>query len=431
MTSYCYEALDSTGLKTQGTLEVTDQSEALRRIKDMGLFPMRIAAANRRRRLPASPFRRLVHSRHIVPRPARLFGSRVRPKALAVFTRQLATLVEAGMPLLRGLHLLHEQEENPAVKHVIESLAASIESGSSLSESLAAHPKLFSPLYLNMVKAGELSGALEVTLRRLADFLEQAHRIKGKVKAALFYPAAVLFVATSILCLLMVYVVPQFEQVFHDLLPGSAMPAFTAAVLGISQAIKNHLPMAGLVLLAWVASLVCVVRTRTGRWWFDGLKLRMPVLGKVFRKAAIARFARTLGTLLGNGVPILQALTIVKETAGNVVVGKAIGAVHESVKEGGTIAVPLKASGVFPALVAGMVDVGEQTGALPDMLLKIADNYDDEVNNSVNAMTSLLEPIMIVLLAVIVGCIVVAMFLPIVRFADPNPTGSNSGDGNI
>ncbi len=431
MTSYCYEALDSTGLKTQGTLEVTDQNEALRRIKDMGLFPMRIVAANRRRRLTASRFTDLVQSRKALKRPACLFGGRIRPKALAVFTRQLATLVEAGMPLLRGLRLLQEQEENQALKHTIGTLAASIESGCSLSEAFAAHPKLFNPLYLNMVRAGELSGALEVTLRRLAEFMEKAHRIKGKVKAALFYPAAVLFVATGILCLLLVFVVPRFEQVFHDLLPGSAMPVFTAAVLGISQAIKNNLPMAGLIVLALTALLVCVTRTRVGRWWFDGFKLGMPVLGKVFRKTAIARFTRTLGTLLGNGVPILQALSIVKETAGNVVIGKAIGEVHDSVKEGGTIAEPLRASGVFPALVAGMVDVGEQTGALPDMLLKIADNYDDEVDNSVNAMTSLLEPVMIVLLAVIVGGIVVAMFLPIVRFADPGSFGSNSSGVSI
>ncbi len=427
MTSYCYEALDTTGATTQGTLEGTDQGEILRRIKEMGLFPTRIAEKRRliRNRSPARM--RFLHARSASSRFSLIPGGRVRPKALTVFTRQLATLVEAGMPLLRGLRLLQEQEEKPALKCLIGEVAASIESGNSLSESLAAHPKVFGPLSVNLVKAGELSGALDVTLRRLADFLEQANRIKGKVKAALFYPAAVLCVATAIVGLLLGFVVPRFLQVFHDLRPDAALPAFTTAVLDISQAIQHHFVLGGIIVLALVAALTAARHTTSGRWWLDRLKLRLPLLGRVHRKAAVARFTRTLGTLLGNGVPILQALTIVKGITGNVVVGHAIGAIHDSVEEGDTVAAPLRASGVFPALVAGMVDVGEQTGALPDMLLKIADNYDAEVDNAVTAMTSLLEPIMIILLAIIVGCIVVAMFLPILWF-ETNSPGPNGAD---
>jgi type IV pilus assembly protein PilC len=342
----------------------------------------------------------------------------VKSATLAVFTRQLATLIEAGMPLLRGLRTLHEQEENYTLKRIVAGLAASIESGGSLSEAIAAHPRVFGPLYVNMVKAGEMGGALEVTLRRLAEFMEKARKIKGKVKAAMFYPIAVLIVATAILGIMMVFVVPRFRLVFEGLLPGVPMPAFTLFILKISDLVKSHILIAGTAAFALGAAGLAVIRTKWGRWSFDRLKLTMPVLGPVFRKMAISRFTRTLGTLLSNGVPVLQALTIVKETIGSVVVSRVIAKVHDSVKEGDTIAAPLKASRVFPAMVAGMVDVGEQTGALPDMLMKIADTYDGEVESAVGAMTSLLEPIMIVFLAVVVGSIVIAMFLPLLQIID-------------
>jgi len=313
------------------------------------------------------------------------------------------------------LRLLQEQEGNVTLKRIIGELAESIEGGSSLSEALGAHPRVFSRLYTNMTKAGELSGALEVTFRRLAEFMEKAQKIKGKVKAALFYPTTVLIIAFIILWAMMVFIVPRFQQVFEGLLNGARMPKFTLFVLGISEAVKNHFMATGMVGLAIIAAFLSGLRTRWGRRVFDRVKLAMPILGPVFRKLVVARFARTLGTLLNNGVPILQALTIVKETTGNVIVARVISTVHESVKEGETITVPLRASGVFPAMVAGLVDVGEQTGALPDMLMKIADVYDDEVDNAVAAMTSLLEPIMILFLAVVVGSIVIAMFLPLVR----------------
>jgi type IV pilus assembly protein PilC len=425
MTSYFYEAVDPSGLRMQGTIDVTSQSEALRRIKEMGLYPTRVAE---RRPKPAprhvgrpGVFGRLNSLSFSLP----LLGGRVKPRAVAVFTRQLATLVEAGMPLLRGLRILQQQESNLTLKRIFAELDATIEGGSSLSEALALHPRVFNRLYINMVKAGEISGALEITLRRLAEFMEKAQRIKGKVKSAMFYPAAVMFVATAILILMMVFVVPRFQLVFDGLMNGKPMPLFTTFILRISEGVRHHAPVAAVAVLALGAGLTIGLRTRLGRWLFDQFKLTMPILGEVFRKAAISRFARTLGTLLGNGVPVLQALQIVKETSGNVVVGKVVSSVHECVKQGDSITTPLRSSRVFPPMIVGMVDVGEQTGALPDMLLKIADGYDEEVDNAVSATTSLLEPIMIVFLAVVVGCIVIGMFLPILRIVEEGFDGSD------
>jgi type IV pilus assembly protein PilC len=331
------------------------------------------------------------------------------------------------MPLLRGLRILQQQEANRPLKRILADLDATIEGGSSLSEALTLYPRVFNRLYINMVKAGEIAGALEITLRRLAEFMEKAQKIKGKVKAAMYYPAAVMVVAAAIVVLMMAFVVPRFQQVFEGLLNGAPMPAFTVLILRISEGMRHHAPLAALAMLALGAGLALGVRTGWGRWVFDQFKLVMPILGAVFRKAAIARFARTLGTLLGNGVPILQALQIVKETAGNVVIGKVISSVHECVKQGESITVPLRGSRVFPPLIVGMVDVGEQTGALPDMLLKIADNYDEEVDNAVNATTSLLEPIMIVFLAVVVGSIVIGMFLPLLYIFNHGFGGPGDG----
>jgi len=274
---------------------------------------------------------------------------------------------------------------------------------------------VFNKLYVSMVKAGEMGGALEVTLGRLAEFMEKAQRIKGKVKAAMFYPCAVLVVAVAIMGVLMTYVVPKFKEVFTGLMNGAPLPAFTRAVFQISDTFVHHLPMVAIGAAGIGFLLFLVLQTRAGRWYFDCLKLNVPILGVLFRKAAIARFARTLGTLVSNGVPILQALTIVKETAGNLTICRLISQVHENVKQGEPIAPTLKASSLFPAMVAGMVDVGEQTGALPEMLMKVADNYDEEVNNAAGALTSLLEPIMIVFLAIVVGSIVIAMFLPLIH----------------
>jgi type IV pilus assembly protein PilC len=434
MPKFNYVAMDSRGKETKGTLEVASQNEAIGRLKEMGFFPTKVVEAEKgkdkgeAKGKPGAKAGKKKGGMEINIKIPGLSG-RVKPKVLTTFTRQLATLVDAGLPLLRGLRVLEKQERHPTLKQIIGDLGVGIEGGSTFSEALAQHPKVFNRLFVNMVKAGELGGVLEVVLARLAEFMEKAQKIKGKVIAAMFYPVAVLTVAVVILAVLMIWVVPKFKEIFKDMMPGKDLPAFTNFVLSISDAIAHNFIVTSICLAVFVGSFVAFVRTRFGRRIFDKFKLNMPVLGSVISKVAISRFTRTLGTLVSSGVPILQALTIVKETSGNVIVGAAVGSVHESVKEGETITAPLEASGVFPPMVVSMVDVGEQTGALPEMLMKIADNYDEEVDNAVAAMTSLLEPIMIVFLAVIVGSIVIALFLPLIALMEGvDSAGGEKGD---
>jgi type IV pilus assembly protein PilC len=434
MPKYNYVAMDAHGKETKGTLEVASQNDAIGRVKEMGLFPTKIVEIEKvkdkgeKKAGPAPKAKAKAKGKGVnininfkIPG----LGGRVKSKVLTTFTRQLATLVDAGLPLLRGLRVLEKQERNATLKSIIGDLAVSIEGGSTFSEGLAQHPKVFNRLFVNMVKAGELGGVLEVVLNRLSEFMEKAQKIKGKVKSAMFYPIAVLIVATGILSILLVYVIPKFKDVFAGMLEGQGLPAFTQLVLAISDTVKDHFIYTVGGIVVFVIAFNVFVRTKFGRLVWDKFKLKVPAIGPVVSKIAISRFTRTLGTLVSSGVPILQALTIVKETAGNVIIANAVNSVHESVKEGETITAPLEASGVFPPMVISMVDVGEQTGALPEMLLKIADNYDDEVDNAVAAMTSLLEPIMIVFLAVIVGSIVIAMFLPLIALM--NGIGSESG----
>src|SRR5579872_4527211 len=438
MPKYSYVAMDSRGKETKGTLEVASQNEAITRVKEMGFFPTKIVEVDKEKEKkdkktakPAKAGAKGKGKKGQIRINIKIPGlsGRVKSKVLTTFTRQLATLVDAGLPLLRGLRVLEKQERHPTLKGIIGDLALSIEGGSTFSEGLAQHPKVFNRLYVNMVKAGELGGVLEVVLNRLSEFMEKAQKIKGKVVAAMFYPIAVLVVAVVIMGVLMVFVIPKFKDVFAGMLEGQQLPAFTRLVLGISEAIKDHIIYTLAVCAVVVILFMVAIRTKVGRRIFDKIKLKVPVFGPVISKVAIARFTRTLGTLISSGVPILQALMIVKETSGNVIVGNAVSAVHESVKEGETITAPLEASNVFPPMVISMVDVGEQTGALPEMLLKIADNYDEEVDNAVSAMTSLLEPIMIVMLAVIVGSIVIAMFLPLIALMNGIGDIGKKGEG--
>jgi type IV pilus assembly protein PilC len=444
MPKFKYEAMDTRGKETKGVLEVASQAEAINRLREMGFHPTKVVEAEKPKdakdaKKPAAKGQGKGKGKGKGGMNIS-FGSSVKPKVLTTFTRQLATLVEAGLPLLRGLRVLSKQERNPTLQRILGELALSIEGGSTFSEGLAQHPKVFNKLFVNMVKAGEIGGVLEVVLKRLAEFMEKAEKIKGKVIAAMFYPSAVMIVAVGILALLMIVVVPKFKTIFADLLGDAGMPAFTEAVLKISDTLKDYtivfpewaggVPVPGPVIFALVAFIIAfkiALRTKKGAYVWDQVKLKFPVIGSVISKVAIARFTRTLGTLVQSGVPILQALTIVKETAGNLVVANAVAAVYDSVKEGETITAPLEKSAVFPPMVISMVDVGEQTGALPEMLLKIADNYDEEVDNAVSAMTSLLEPIMIVFLAVVVGSIVIALFLPLITLIDK--LGSDGGGG--
>ncbi len=437
MPKFNYVALDTRGNETKGSLEVGSQNEAIGRVKEMGLFPTKITEADKEEQAAkkgkAKPVAKAkpggkkgggININLKIPG----LGGKVKPKVLTTFTRQLATLVDAGLPLLRGLRVLEKQERSAALKKILGELATSIEGGSTFSEALAQHPKTFNKLFINMVKAGELGGVLEVVLKRLAEFSEKAQKIKGKVKAALFYPTAVMVVAVGIMIMLMCFVVPKFKDVFAGM--GVKMPGFTLFVMATSDMIKNNiLATLGVIAIAVVAFLL-FIRTKFGRHLWDKFQLHMPAIGPVISKVAISRFARTLGTLVSSGVPILQALNIVRETAGNVIIANAVVKVHESVKEGETITAPLEGSGVFPPMVISMVDVGEQTGALPEMLMRIADDYDEQVDNAVAAMTSLLEPFMIIFLAVIVGSIVIAMFLPLIAMiTNLSGEGGDSGGG--
>jgi type IV pilus assembly protein PilC len=441
MPTFTYVAMDSRGKETKGTLDVASQNEAISRLKEMGYFPTKVVEAEKPKAKGDKKGKAKSGGGGAGGKKGKSFnlniripglGARVKPKILTTFTRQLATLVDAGLPLLRGLRVLERQEKNATLRSIIGELATAIEGGSTFSEGLAQHPKVFNRLFVNMVKAGELGGVLEVVLNRLAEFMEKAEKIKGKVKAAMFYPSAVIIVAVAILAILMVFVIPKFEQIFKDMLEGRGLPAFTEFVLSISRFVSEHAVLTTIGVIAFFILFRLFLKLKFGRKLFDQFKLHFPLLGPLVSKVAISRFARTLGTLVSSGVPILQALTIVRETSGNVVISEAVGAVHESVKEGETITAPLEESRVFPPMVISMVDVGEQTGALPEMLMKIADNYDDEVDNAVAAMTSLLEPIMIVFLAVVVGSIVIALFLPLItlidQLGDTTSSGSSGAD---
>ncbi len=428
MPKFQYVAMDAKGKETKGTIDVANQNEAIGRIKEMGLFPTKVVEAEKpkagkggkdgekavatKEKGAAKPKGKGLNVSLNIKIPG--LGGKVKAKTLSTFTRQLATLVDAGLPLLRGLRVLQKQEKDPTLKEILGKLAGSIEGGSTFSEALGGHPKTFDRLFVNMVKAGELGGVLEVVLNRLAEFQEKAEKIKGKVKAALFYPMAVLVVAVVIVGVLMTFVVPKFEEIFKDMLNGEPMPGFTQLVLGISNFIKNNILTTLGIAVAIFVSIKLILKTKKGSYFKDKMLLTMPGLGPVVSKVAIARFSRTLGTLVSSGVPILQSLNIVKETAGNIIVTNAVTAIQDAVKEGEPIVSPMESSRVFPPMVISMVDVGEQTGALPEMLMKVADNYEEEVDNAVGAMTSLLEPVMIVFLAVVVGSIVIAMFLPLI-----------------
>lgn len=437
MPEFCYVAMDARGKEMKGKLEVANQNEAIGRLKSMGYFPTRVEVARKESRgKRADPTRGSANRARGSKRSLEIripgFGGKVNSKSLVSFTRQLARLVDSGLPLLRGLRLIERQEKNPMLRRVTNDLAVSIEGGSTFSEALAQHPKVFNHLFVNMVRAGELGGVLEIVLARLAQFMDKAQKIKGKVQAALFYPVAVMVVAGAVLAVMMLFVVPRFKVIFIDLMEGKPLPRFTEFVLGVSQLVAANAIQTTLAVMALVIALKLVVRTKPGRKIWDRVALSFPLLGPVVSKVAIARFTRTLGTLLSSGVPVLQALTIVKETAGNVIVGAAVASIHDSVKEGETIVAPMEGCSVFPPTMIGMVDVGEQTGALPEMLMKVADDYEEEVDNAVSAMTSLLEPIFIVFLAVIVGSIVIALFLPLVGiidgFGDPGNGGRAQSD---
>jgi len=420
MPNFHYTALDAKGEQTSGVLVANTKEEAAQQLRTQSLYLTSLeeegaAGVNKKLKKPVKKARKKGGSLS-----GRSFGSsRVKPKNLMIFTRQLATLIDSGLPLLRSLTVLHKQEPNPTLKSTIGNLADSVQGGSTFSESLATHPRIFNKLYVNMVKAGELGGVLEVVLNRLAEYQEKAAKLKNKIISAMVYPIIVMFIAVGILVFLMIFIVPQFRDMFAD--TGDDLPMISQVVFGFSEFMLARTFIVPNAAFIFILILIAVFlfnlwgRSKMGRSVIDTAKLRMPIFGDIQRKSAVSRFSRTLGTLVTSGVPILQALNITRDTAGNVVISKAIEKVHEAVKEGESIVTPLQASGVFPNMVISMVDVGEETGQLPEMLLKVADVYDDEVDNAVTALTSILEPIMIVILALVVGSVVFALFLPLIK----------------
>lgn len=424
MPKFAYIAMDASGKETRGNVDAPSQAQAIALIRGQGLFPTAIGATDGSQAAKAAP--KAAASRKPAGKAAgggamqmeiklpKFMQARVKPKDLMVLTRQMATLVDAGLPLLRGLRVLQRQTRNVGLRDALANMSDSVEGGSTFSEALANHPRIFNNLYVNMVRAGEAGGVLEVVLNRLAEFMEKAEKIKNKVKSAMIYPVVVLVAAVGILSFLLVSVIPKFEEIFRELLEGKELPPITKFVIGASNLVKHNFVIVALGIVAIIIVFRIWGATKSGRVIMDGVKLRSPIFGTLIRRTAIARLTRTLGTLMHSGVPVLQALQIVRDTAGNAVVARAMQSVHDSVKEGESMTTPLEASKVFPPMVVSMVEVGEETGALPDMLIRVADTYDDEVDNAVAGLTSIIEPVMIMFLAVIVGSIVIAMFLPLI-----------------
>jgi len=345
------------------------------------------------------------------------FGSGVNPKDLQIFTRQLATMIDAGLPLVQCLDILSAQTPNKIFAGILGQVKSSVESGSTFSEALKRHPKVFDELYVNLVAAGEIGGILDTILNRLAIYIEKAVKLKAQIKSAMFYPIAILVIAIGVICVMLIKVIPTFQDMYKQMGPKAKLPSMTQAVMDMSNSFARNWYIYFGLTAGIIIGLVMLRRTDRGKEIFDRMLLRMPVMGPTLRKIVVARFTRTLGTLLSSGVPILDALDICARTAGNRVVQTGILRAKDKISEGHDMAGPLAESKVFPAMVVQMIGVGEQTGAMDQMLQKIADFYEEEVDAAVSAMTSLIEPIMMAFLGVVVGGLIIAMYLPIFKLA--------------
>ena len=414
MPVYLYTAMDAKGREQKGKINAPNEEQVANELRRKGIFPtsIRVAAKAKAAAAKKSGGKSGGLSLNLGPVV-------IKRKELTVLTRQLAILLGAGLPLIRSLRTLERQAKSPGVRTVLGKVAETVEGGATFAEALSQHPKSFDKLFLNMVRAGEASGAMETILDRLAGFMEKASRIAGKVKSAMIYPCVILSISLLAVVGLMIFIVPNFSKIFSDLLgPNEPLPAPTLAIIAVSNTLTSawYFYVGGVI--GFIVLYKITVRIPAGRWGVDWCKYNMPLFGPIISKSAISRFGRTLGTLMSSGVPVLNALAIVKETSGNEVVAKAVTEVYSAVKEGEGIAVPLNRTGVFPPMVISMVEVGEETGKLPEMLDKIANTYEEEVDNSVSALTSLIEPLMIVGLAGIVGTIVIALFLPLTKIIE-------------
>ncbi len=406
MPTFQYEAMDSTGLEVKDTIEAPSEAEAQTMIREKGFYVTKIREQERKRKAQAA-------KKRAADRKKTFTIGGVGGKQLTMFTRQLSTLQDAGLPILRSLRILEGQNKQGALRNALMDVIEDIESGSTLSEAMAKQPKAFDNLYVNMVKAGEAGGALEVILQRLAEFKEKSQSLKRKIIGAMIYPAAVITVAGGIVAFIMVYIIPKFKDIFEGF--DLDLPVMTQTLITASDWVSAYWYLLPIVPIAFWLLIKIVKKNKTGAFVSDWMSLRIPLLGKILHMGVVARVTRTLGTLIASGVPILEGLIISRDTSGNAVFVRAFDNIYTAIREGETIAVPLKEAKIVDDLVVNMVDVGEETGALDDMLYKVADVYDEEVEVRVEALVSLLEPIMVVVLGLIVGFIVIALFLPLVQ----------------
>ncbi len=396
MPKYKWEATTRSGEVRKGSMDANDEAMVISRLRAENLTPRSV-------KKPAGQINFQ-------------FGTGVTPKDLQIFTRQLATMIDAGLPLVQCLDVLSNQTPNQSFSKILFQVKASVEQGSTFSDALKKHPKVFDELYVNLVAAGEVGGILDTILNRLSVYIEKNVKLKGQLKSAMIYPIAILFIAIGVIVVMMTKVIPVFENMYKQF-EGAKLPGATQVVMNISKGFTVYGPYIFVGAILFGIGFGMVLRTDKGRNAFDAALLKLPVIGAVLRKIVVARFTRTLGTLLSSGVPILDALEICAKTSGNRVVKRGIMYAREKISEGQDMAGPLGESKVFPGMVVQMIGVGEQTGAMDQMLQKVADFYEDEVDTAVAAMTSLIEPIMMAFLGVVVGGLIVAMYLPIFKLA--------------
>ena len=420
MPTYAYEAMNASGQEVREEVEATSSEEAIAKIRGKGYFPTKVREKAAKKKVAkkadtaTGPTKKMPFSIGGVPR-----------KQLVGFTRQLSTLQDAGLPILRSLQILEQQQKPGLLKAIIGGVADEVEGGGTLSDAMSKYPKAFDKLYVNMIAAGEAGGVLDLILARLADFMEKAAKLKKKVIGAMIYPAVVISIAVGIVSMIMIVVIPKFEDIFKDF--RLDLPTPTKILLGTSRWFANDYGWAYLLAAPFVITgLIKLIKlSEGGRYGIDVVKLKVPILGAILSKTSIARFTRTLGTLISAGVPILDAINITKETSGNEVFARALVKVHDAIREGESMADPLRATKVCDAIVVNMIDVGEETGDLDKMLMKVADNYDSDVDVLVGSLISILEPVMVVVLGVIVGFIVIALFMPMISLIQ-----NISGSGN-
>jgi len=397
MAEFAWEARGRAGEVKKGVMEAETADAVQNRLRAQNLSPVKVKKKGREFNLT--------------------FGSPVSEKELVIFVRQFATMIDAGLPLVQCLEILATQGDNKAFNAIIRDIKATVEEGATFSDALRRHPKVFDDLFTNLVQAGEMGGILDTILNRLAVYIEKRVKLKRQVKGALVYPTGVGVIAVGVLVILLYWVIPTFEDMFKDFGGDAELPAITAFVIGLSNGFITWLPLILATIIGGSMAFTYTYRKPKGKEFFHRLMLTAPILGPVMRKIAVARFTRTLGTLLSSGVPILDALNIVAKASGNVVIEKAIVTTAEKIREGRTMAEPLLETKAFPPMVVQMIGVGEQTGALDQMLNKIADFYEEEVDVAVSALTSLLEPIMMVVIGGMVGFMLIAMYMPIFDIA--------------